>query len=120
MKTFLLLFSFILLPFSIKAETLDCFFDDYSQSSYPLKMAKSWVPENQTIKIEDDKVKLWKFSAPLMKSGPKYRWSIDVSTEKTEVTLEYTYFTTNNKIAVDVDFKRYRDISPVWGKCSVN
>ena len=120
MKIFLLLLSFIFLPFSLKSETLDCFFDDYSQSTYPLKMAKSWVPENQTIKIEDDKVKLWKFSAPLMKSGPKYRWSVDVSTEKTEVTLEYTYFTTTKKIAVDVDFKRYRDISPVWGKCSVN
>ena len=120
MRLLLILLSVALLPLSLNAEILECVFDDYSQSSYPIKMAKSWVPENQKIKIEDDKVKLWKFSAPLKKSGIKYRWDVDVSNEKTEVILKYTYFTSNNKIAVDVDFKRYRDISPVWGTCTRN
>jgi len=119
-KKFFLCLSFVFLPFSLSAEILDCTFDEYNQSSYPMKMKKSWVPEKQKIKIENDIVKLWSFSAPLKKSGIKYKWALDVSTEKTDVVLKYVFFTSNNKIAVDVDFKKYLDIKSIWGKCIRN
>jgi hypothetical protein len=120
MKLVLFLLTLIFFPLSLSAETLNCKFDDYSQSSYPIKISKSWVPENQKIEIEDDKVSLWKFTAPLKRSGIKYKWTFDASTEKTEVELKYIYFKSNNKISVDVDFKSYRDITPIWGKCISN
>ena len=120
MKLLLFLLTFIFFPLSLSAETLNCKFDDYSQSSYPLKISKSWVPENQKFEIEDNKVNYWNFTAPLKRSGIKYKWSFDVSTEKTDVELKYIYFKSNNKISVDVDFKSYRDITPIWGKCISN
>ena len=64
MKLHLILLSIIMLPLSLNAETLNCLFDDYSQSSYPIKMAKSWVPENQKLLLKMIKLNYGNFLLP--------------------------------------------------------
>ena len=128
MVKFLLLIFISILPTKyIVADTLDCRIDDYSRSSYPnkIKMIQSWLPQNLffnvqgmnisyrnitvTLKTNDDKTMKWEYT----------RERKNTRGEKDKVKYRFIYFKTNNKFTADIIFPSFRNISDLWGRCTL-
>ena len=130
----LLILFIIFLTFNLKSaysNTLSCNFDDYDRTSTATsaKIAKSWIKPFQTHVITGQTVK---WSGPGLSgkittnNNEKIKWKYVTkrkmnwgSVQKTvRLTYKYVYFKTTKKVSADVDFKSYKDIEGVWGKCN--
>ena len=129
-KVFFILISLILSTKYTFADTLSCNFDDYSRTSTKTSVVKSWIKPFQNHSFTDETIR-WNeinLSGKVTKNNDeKIQWKYETKRSmiwgsvKKNVRLIYrfAYFKKSKKASVDLDFKSYRDIEGVWGKCSL-
>ena len=130
-KIFFILLSLILPIKYLFADTLNCSFDDYSRTSTRIAVVKSWIVPNQNHSLTGDTIR-WNekniSGKVTTNNDEKIQWKYETKRKmfwgsvKKDVRLIYkfVYFKKSKKASADVDFKSYKDISSIWGTCSLN
>lgn len=111
--------------FSHANSELNCQFDKYaSATGASMEVIKSFIPETQNHLINDDKSSLhldFGLEGEVTKdTSKKVEFRYEFVNAMTNIAIKYTFFRTNNKTAVFMIPKGYRDIGPVWGTCQEN
>ena len=121
--TLLLFLSFdVLRPSQAFAELMiDCVFDKYKNSGYPIQQAKSWLPPDQSHVLQDNKtakhVTFGLLGTVTQNNSKKVKFSYKGDSGSTKYILKYEYHKTNKKIAGQVLFPGYIPMKFIWGTC---
>lgn len=101
---------------SYASTSLKCEFTKYNNSNYSLKVAESWVPRLQTHSIYDDmgaEFSDFNIKGKVKENSNKKIVFSYIDSSENNAEWKYTYFKTNNKVAVQVNFPGYLPINTI-------
>lgn len=100
---------------------IDCVFDKYKNSGYPIELAKTWLPPKQSHILQDDKtakhVTFGMSGTVTGNNNKKVKFFYEGTNGATPYILQYEYHKTNKKIAGQVVFTGYIPMKFIWGTC---